>query len=226
MPKHSSPLPHTHRPRLGRIPRARPAQVRGGTLAGMVIGIVLGMGIALAVALFINGVPMPQLARDTLRTDSVDQERERNRNWNPNAALHSSTAAPAASAPSDAAPDIQPATTTDTTAVPPTPQSVAAPAPAVPNADAAGTAPAVSADGFQYFVQAGAFRNVDDAQAQRAKILMLGWEPRLSEREENGHTIHRVRVGPFAKRGDAEQLREQLQDAGIPTSLIRASAQP
>ncbi|MEG2631750.1 MAG: SPOR domain-containing protein, partial [Comamonas sp.] len=74
---------------------------------------------------------------------------------------------------------------------------------------------------FNYFVQAGAFRSPSDAEAQRAKLAMLGWESRVSEREQNGRTVFRVRVGPFAKRDDAEQLKGKLEGAGVDSALVR-----
>jgi len=76
---------------------------------------------------------------------------------------------------------------------------------------------------FNYFVQAGAFRSQGDADAQRAKLAMLGWEARVSEREQNGITIFRVRVGPFTKRDDAEQLKQKLDGAGVESTLVRAA---
>jgi cell division protein FtsN len=76
-------------------------------------------------------------------------------------------------------------------------------------------------DPFDYFVQAGAFRTQADADAQRAKLAMLGWEARVSEREQNGRAVFRVRVGPFTKRDDAEQLKEKLDGAGLESALVR-----
>jgi cell division protein FtsN len=76
-------------------------------------------------------------------------------------------------------------------------------------------------DPFDYFVQAGAFRTQADADAQRAKLAMLGWEARVSEREQNGRAVFRVRVGPFTKRDDAEQLKEKLDGAGVESALVR-----
>ncbi|MDE1556233.1 MULTISPECIES: SPOR domain-containing protein, partial [Comamonas] len=85
----------------------------------------------------------------------------------------------------------------------------------------AGAAGAGASDGFSYFVQAGAFRTQADADAQRAKLAMLGWEARISEREQNGRPVFRVRVGPFDKRGDAEQLKQKLDGAGVDAALVR-----
>lgn len=76
---------------------------------------------------------------------------------------------------------------------------------------------------FNYFVQAGAFRGQGEAEAQRAKLAMLGWEARLSEREQNGITVFRVRVGPFTKRDDAEQLKQKLDGAGVDSTLVRSA---
>ncbi|MDD2711896.1 MAG: SPOR domain-containing protein [Simplicispira sp.] len=76
-------------------------------------------------------------------------------------------------------------------------------------------------DPFNYFVQAGAFRTQTDAEAQRAKLAMLGWEARVSEREQSGRTVFRVRVGPFGKRNDAEQIKEKLDGAGVESNLVR-----
>ena len=76
-------------------------------------------------------------------------------------------------------------------------------------------------DPFDYFVQAGAFRTQPDADAQRAKLAMLGWEARVSEREQNGRAVFRVRVGPFTKRDDAERIKEKLDGAGMDSALVR-----
>ena len=92
----------------------------------------------------------------------------------------------------------------------------------------ANTAPASSpaaatatADAFDYFVQVGAFRSQAEADAQRAKLAMLGWEARVSEREQNGRAVFRVRVGPFSKRSDAEQLKDKLDSASVDSNLVR-----
>lgn len=83
---------------------------------------------------------------------------------------------------------------------------------------ASGTA---SVDPFDYFVQAGAFRTQSDAEAQRAKLAMMGWEARVSEREQNGRSVFRVRIGPFAKRDDAGDLKDRLGGLGVESNLVR-----
>ena len=87
----------------------------------------------------------------------------------------------------------------------------------------AGTAaPAAGeADPFMYFVQAGAFRSNDDADAQRAKLSLMGVEARVTEREQAGRTVYRVRAGPFNKKDDADRLKERLDNGGLESNLVR-----
>lgn len=80
---------------------------------------------------------------------------------------------------------------------------------------------AAGVDPFDYFVQAGAFRSQADADSQRAKLALMGLDARVSEREQNGRTVFRVRVGPFAKRDSAGDLKEKLDGAGLESNLVR-----
>lgn len=72
-----------------------------------------------------------------------------------------------------------------------------------------------------YFVQVGAYRSMEDAQSQRAKLSLAGVESKVTERDQSGNTIYRVRVGPFEKKEDAERNKEKLEKAGLDTSLLR-----
>jgi cell division protein FtsN len=72
-----------------------------------------------------------------------------------------------------------------------------------------------------YFVQAGAFRTTDDAEAQRAKLSLMGVEAKVTEREQAGRTVYRVRAGPFNKKDDADRLKERLDGGGLESALVR-----
>jgi cell division protein FtsN len=85
---------------------------------------------------------------------------------------------------------------------------------AVPSTSAA-------ADPFLYFVQAGAFRTTDDAEAQRAKLSLMGVEAKVTEREQAGRTVYRVRAGPFNKKDDADRLKDRLDGGGFESALVR-----
>ena len=76
-------------------------------------------------------------------------------------------------------------------------------------------------DPFDYFVQAGAFRSTEEAEAQRAKLAMMGWQAKVTEREQSGRTVYRVRVGPFGKKDDAEGIKEKFENAGVESALVR-----
>jgi cell division protein FtsN len=78
-----------------------------------------------------------------------------------------------------------------------------------------------STDPFMYFVQAGAFRTPEDAEAQRAKLSLMGVEARVTEREQAGRTVYRVRAGPFNKKDDADHLKERLDSGGLESALVR-----
>jgi cell division protein FtsN len=93
----------------------------------------------------------------------------------------------------------------------------ATPAPA----PAPATADATAADPFTYFVQAGAYRTPEDAEAQRAKLAMLGMDAQISEREQSGRTVFRVRLGPFNQKALADLSREQLEVNGVEAALVR-----
>ena len=79
----------------------------------------------------------------------------------------------------------------------------------------------VGGDPFIYFVQAGAFRTNEEAEAQRAKLGMLGLEAKVSERDQGGRTVYRVRVGPLDNKADAERVRDKLETAHLDSAMVR-----
>lgn len=92
---------------------------------------------------------------------------------------------------------------------------------AAPSSSNNSAAPSSGPDPFMYFVQAGAFRTTDDAEAQRAKLSLMGVEARVTEREQAGRTVYRVRAGPFNKKDDADRLKERLDSGGLESALVR-----
>jgi len=49
----------------------------------------------------------------------------------------------------------------------------------------------------------------------------MGIEARVTEREQSGRQVFRVRVGPFDRREDADRSKEKLDATGIETALVR-----
>ena len=219
---------------------------RGGTFAGLILGVVVGLAIALVVAAYVNKVPVPFLTSGSRLADQDAKEAARNKNWNPNAGLVGNGAAgsgskPATAGAADALPT--PAVTGQPGAATPaagTPAAAsgdplgdlaraksqgAATTTAAATPSVAGAPPSAAAgSAYSYFIQAGAFRAPDEADAQRAQLAMLGWDARVSEGQQNGRSVYRVRIGPFARRDDAEQLKGKLDGAGIASILVRVGS--
>ena len=103
-----------------------------------------------------------------------------------------------------------PAASTGGTSTPPQPPPApsAAPSPAPANA--------------RYGVQAGSFREKDEADRLRASLILEGMEPRIrTSRTANG-TWHRVVLGPYQDRAAAETARSRLHGArGIDGRIVR-----
>jgi cell division protein FtsN len=72
-----------------------------------------------------------------------------------------------------------------------------------------------------YFVQAGAYTRAEDAEQQRAKLAMMGIESKVTEREQAGRTVLRVRAGPFETRDEADALQVRLSNIAIDARLVR-----
>lgn len=190
-------------------------QQRGGTILGLIIGVVIGLAVALVVALYVTKTPVPFLNKGQNRTPDQDAaEEKRNKDWDPNAPLYNKTKPPAAaSAPKATAKPATPAP-----AVKPAPKAETKP-PADPLGDLARAK--AGADPFAYFIQVGAFRTPEDAETQRAKLSLTGVEAKVTEREQAGRQIYRVRVGPYDKKDEAEKIKSQIEAAGHETALVR-----
>lgn len=206
---------------------------KGGFVLGLIVGLLIGLSVSLGVALYINKTPIPFMNKVPQRTAEQDaQETERNKNWDPNAPL-AGKAGRSASGVVNVPPPLTappPATTTASAAVAaasaaaalPAPAPAPKPAAAKAEAPASTAAPAAAAgDAFVYFVQAGAFTRPEEAEAQKAKLAIQGFTAKLMEREQNGRTVYRVRLGPVDNRDEAENLQRKIEGAGFEANLVR-----
>lgn len=172
---------------------------RGSTAIGVILGVLIGLGVALGVAVYVMKVPTPFNSKSTSRTPAQDAaEAKKNKDWDPNAALSNKPAA-------------APADTAAPAAVPPTP-AAASPNPAGTTADTT----------VEYYVQVGAFRSNDEAQALRGKLALSNFEGKVIEREQSGQKVYRVRVGPFANQAAGDKVKATLDSSGFETLVIRA----
>ena len=202
-------------------------QQSGRTILGFIMGVVVGLAAALAVAVYVTKVPVPFLYKGQSRSADQDvAETQKNKDWNPNAPLYGKN-------PVKPAPPSAPAPATSESAPSPSPGAATAPVPAsktelkpAVSADPLGDlvkarSSGAAAEPFSYFIQVGAFRTPEDAESQRAKLSLGGVEAKVTEREQSGRTVFRVRVGPFDKKEDADKTKEKLDAAGLETALVR-----
>jgi cell division protein FtsN len=184
---------------------------RGGTLLGITLGVLIGLGAALGVAVYITKVPMPFMNKTPPRAaENEAAEIQRNRDWDPNTGLANRPVVkplPAEAEPAAAALAADPLGDLARAKV----DAAAGPA----------AAPAAGADPFNYLVQAGAFRTPEDAEQQRAKLALIGLVARVSEREQSGRVVYRVRLGPFDKKDEADKTKARLDSSGVEAALVR-----
>lgn len=224
---------------------------RGNTLTGFIIGLIIGLGIAVAVALTITKGATPftdksgKLGRpaDPAPADAADPNKplygNRDAARAANRAIIAKEEKPAASeqpplvlekpapkAETKPAADAdplgkviaslkEPAERHGLSTTPP-PATAAAPA-----AAAAAAAAALGEDRFTYYLQAGAFRDMTDAESTRAKLALLGFEAAISDRNSDSGVLHRVRVGPYAQAEAMNKARAKLLDSGVDVAIVR-----
>lgn len=202
----------------------RRSSQHGGFIVGLIVGLLVGLALALGVALYVTKVPIPFINKVPQRTAEQDAaEAERNRNWDPNTPLHGKKPAGAASGPGAPTAPAAPSPATGTARPAPDSRDPAAilgggAGPARPGPDLSTTG---ASEAFVYFVQAGAYARTEEAEAQRAKLAIQGFESKITEREQSGRTMYRVRVGPFVQRAEAEKVKESLDGAGMVSALVR-----
>jgi cell division protein FtsN len=195
-----------------RKPRKIPAtrkQSAGGFMLGMFVGLIAGLAVSLAIAFYLNKTPVPFL------TAKAKAEKD----------------AAAGKAP----------------AIVGLPQGAVAAAPAdKPRFDFYKILPGQeepvserelrdrmkSGRGQQdgpkdvYFIQAGSFQNPADADNQKARLAILGFESSVEPANlPDKGTWYRVRLGPYKKVEEINKVRQQLAQNGIDASLVKTKEQ-
>lgn len=227
------------------------ARQRGSTLTGLIIGLIVGLGIAVAVALTITkgaspftektaksgrpADPAPGQAMDPNKPMYANRDAAREANKEVTEKAAARNARPVESAPSadplgqaiasmeakppaPAQPAVREAHPPAARDAHPLAASAAAPAPA---AAAAAPAPAAGAGEYVYYLQAGAFRDMSDAEATRAKLALLGFEAAISDRSSDSGVLHRVRIGPYSQAESMNKARAKLLDSGVDVAIVR-----
>jgi len=197
----------------------------GGTFLGLILGLIVGLGIAVVVALMITKSPIPFVNKVTKQERT---ELSPGQASDPNKPLYGNkdVAKEAPPAPKDPdqnkpAPEVK---------KPDTPPPAKADVPKDKDKLAAITKdqptksdkPDTSVDDkWTYFLQTGAFREQADAENARAKLALLGFEAKVSERPSDNGTLYRVRIGPIGQSETVNRMRSKLSDSGIDAAIVR-----
>lgn len=199
---------------------------RGNTLTGIIIGLVVGLAIAVAVALLITKGSTPFTDKSgklsKMGEPTADQVADPNKPLygNKEAALKANKEITAKKPSDDPLGDAVAAM--DNTAAPKADTKVAPAPPAAAAAAVPAAAPEVAAEEkIIYFLQAGAFRDIDDAENTRAKLALLGFEAAISEKANDSGLLYRVRIGPFQQIENMNKARAKLIDSGIDVAIVK-----
>ena len=102
-----------------------------------------------------------------------------------------------------------------------TPTAPASSTAASTSAAAPSTTAAPQPEGFTYYLQAGAFREINDAEATKAKLALMGVAATIAERKSELGTLYRVRVGPFSEIEAMNRARLRLSDNGVDAAVVK-----
>jgi cell division protein FtsN len=216
----------------------------GGTLLGVVIGLVLGLIIAVAVAFYLNKGPKP--FADRTGGGAPKTAPKGAAGDDPNKSLYGKDAKTGSAKGGNAggaddkkdekrfsfyeilpgkeevldARKAQEIAKGDSKAAPPVaPKADDGKSVAKGDAKTDDSKPAAKE---QYFLQAGAFGSPGDADNQKAKLALMGFEAKVEAVEIDGKgTMHRVRIGPYGRLDDINRVRSTLATNGVDAALIK-----
>jgi cell division protein FtsN len=212
-----------------------PGKSRGGTIIGIVIGLVLGLSIAVGIAFYLQRGPKPFADKTGHDKAALNKGQDKNAGGDINAPLYQKDAK-SADAKKDGKDDDrfsfykilpgdeqakagQDAGKGADASAPDTKGGEAKSADAKP-ADAKAANGAAGKE--QYYLQAGSFTSPGDADNQKAKLALMGFEAKVESGEVEGKgVLHRVRIGPYARLDDINRVRSTLAQNGVDASLVK-----
>lgn len=74
---------------------------------------------------------------------------------------------------------------------------------------------------IEYIIQAGAFRQHQQADNLKAKLALQGIIAYIETVKNNADTWHRVRIGPVTNMAQLNQTRKRLKDNGIDSIVVK-----
>ena len=201
-------------------------QKQGGNfIIGMAVGLVLGLAIALGVAFYLNKTPLPFLGKTTKPAAAKDGKDA------PAEPAKAVAGMPQGGSPkgADKGADKERPKFDFYKILPGNEEPVsekelkeAAKAAAKVQPGQPGQPAQPEAAKGVYFIQAGSFQNPADADNQKAKIAILGFESSVEPTAlPDKGTWYRVRMGPYTVLEDLNRVRKVLSQNGIDASLVK-----
>ena len=190
--------------------RTRPPATRksssGGFLLGVFVGVVVGLAVALGIAFYLNKTPIPFLSTARQRTPEKEPVAG-DKGGPPIAGL------PRASVSDKPKFDFYKILPGNEETVTDKELKDRARASAKGQQDAAKDV---------YFIQTGSFQNPAEADNQKARLAILGFESSVEPTNlPDKGTWYRVRLGPYTRVDDINRVRQTLAQNGINASLVR-----
>ena len=184
----------------------------GSFVLGIFVGLLIGLAISLAVAFYLNRTPVPFM------TSKPKDEK----------APPAGKAPPIAGLPSSAAASGSEKPKFDFYKILPGAEETVSEKELRDRLRAAKSQPPGQQEASKdvYFIQAGSFQNPADADNQKARLAILGFESSVEPANlPDKGTWYRVRLGPYKKVEEINKVRQQLAQNGIDASLVKTKEQ-
>jgi len=200
---------------MRRMPRSmtrRPRREQGNFLAGIGVGVLIGLAVSLGIAFYLNRTPIPFM------TAKPKQAEKNGVGAKPPAisGLPQSGVGPAATVEKPKF---------DFYRILPGSEEPVSEKEIRERLKAKGGGQQEAAKDV-YFIQAGSFQNPADADNQKARLAILGFESSVEPANlPDKGTWYRVRMGPYAKLDEINKVRQTLAQSGIEASLIKIKDQ-
>jgi cell division protein FtsN len=187
----------------------------GNFLIGLFAGLVLGLGIALGVAFYLNKTPLPFLGK--AKPAAKDDKSA------PGEAPRAVAGMPQGGAASKGGAD-KDRPKFDFYKILPGSEEPVSEKDLKEAAKAAAKAQPGQPEAARgvYFIQAGSFQNPADADNQKAKIAILGFESSVEPTAlPDKGTWYRVRMGPYTALEELNRVRRVLSQNGIDAGMVK-----
>lgn len=199
-------------------------QQRGGTIVGFIAGVITGLVIAVVIAMIVTKASIPFSQKQSKQGKIAEAAASSAAPLDPNKPLYGSASSAKTSAKATA--HTPPQTVQKPAVTEPTKSATDDPIAAVIRKKSAESAPAHKLDAngddkWTYLLQTNAYRESAEAQNERARLALSGFEARISETTINGTRLYRVRLGPFANLDAMNKMRSKLSDNGINAAVVR-----